>query len=238
MSFSFIAAFLALAHLIFQGIPFPGPGTPHDSGPVGTSKVCYNQPGGATNPVTCTWSASVAVGDTVHCWGNDSGSVPTFAVTDSGGNSYTNNGAVQNGLGGGLGYGQLFDSFSVANTATTATLTVTAVTVSFAVLFCFVSTGGTGATDGALGFNFTTGAATIAVSVSPSTTTALMECFGQMYAGGVTMGVGSSGFTQLAGSASNITGGYLKLSASGSHTATWTMSNSVTPTDMICAAYK
>lgn len=64
---------------------------------VPTTKTCAAQSGASTNTETCTWSTAIAPGETAFCYVWSSTNATTFALTDAGGNTYGNYGAVHSG---------------------------------------------------------------------------------------------------------------------------------------------
>jgi len=216
-----------------QTFAFPGPSSPYSHGggssPTATAKTCYTQV--SSSPITCTWSAAIASGETAACWVTNLGSTTSYGLSDSGGNTYSANGGIQSGFG---FWSELFYSHAgSAATTTTASLTGS---VNFFTISCTSYTGGVGAPDGAIAYAGNTSGAGNTVNITTSTTHSLEVCFGA-YANSGSYTVDAS-FTRLGGAApSNIAGAYKQLPGYGAYSATWTPPGAA-QSDLECGGYK
>lgn len=135
----------------------------------GTSTTCNVRLSGS--------ASSFSPGETVHCTAyNFISTGGTYAVTDSGGNTYAANGAqfVAMDVYGGTTF-QLFDSFNIVNSASTVTSTLTG-TGDFFILSCFSTRGGVGAVDGPIGTGQALASSVITATVVPVSVNDLSEC--------------------------------------------------------------
>lgn len=200
-------------------------------GPTFTGKTCnaFNP-----NPTTCTWSSAPSAGETIHCTAlGASGTVSSFAVTDNAGtpNTYAANGAA---VGPSTSFSwtlRLFDTFNIANSPTTTTLTTVGTATGWAIQ-CISTTGSVGAAaDGARGSATNTGT-TNTVTIAPVAANDFGFCVSEGD-GATTLGFSTSGWTIPA-----ITNaGYKSALTAGSQSVVITSTASVGLVS-ICGTYK
>lgn len=186
-------------------------------------------------PQACTWNVAPAVGETIHCIAQGTtGTVTAFAFTDNGGtpNTYTANGALVGPSTSSNWYLRIFDTFNIAFSPTTTTISVTGTAV---IVFseCISTTGTPGASiDGARGTNAATGT-TLSTTIAPAATNDFGFCASQ--GGGVTtFGTSTTGWTALAGNTNVI---YAANLLPGSQSVVVTSTNS-TSLVTLCGTYK
>lgn len=201
-------------------------------GPVYTGKTCgaFGAP-----PQTCTWSVAPAIGETIHCIAQGTtGTVTAFALTDNGGtpNTYTANGALVGPSTSSNWYLRLFDTFNIAFSPTTTTISVTG-TATIVFSECISTTGTPGASiDGARGTNAATGT-TLSTTIAPVASGDFGFC-GSQAGSGTTFGTSTTGWTALAGNTNVI---YAANLLPGSQSVVVTSTNS-TSLVTLCGTYK
>lgn len=203
---------------------------PH--GPLFTGKHCSAFSG---FPITCTWSAAPSVGETIHCVAQGhGGTVTAYAITDNAGtpNTYAANGAVVGPATTFAWYMQLLDTFNVANSPTTTTLSVTGTAV-FSGLQCITTTGTAGAAiDGTRGTATTIGTSN-SVTIAPVIANDFGIC-GSQADGAATYGAGTAGWVAVPSDMNII---YKNLLSAGSQATVATTSVSLTIVT-VCGTYK
>lgn len=235
-----LAVLIAAGTLAAQTIPMGVGFFRGVSGIQYTGKTCKTVVSGSTDPATCTWSSAPSTGENIYCWTSDESGTQSWTLTDSGGNTYTSNGAVVDLSSLGGPFGQLFYSANIGSSPSTTTSDSSG-TPTRLLIQCWSVTGGNSSpVDGAIGVGRTASGTTTSTTVSPTMAGTILFAVIWAETSGTTVS-GGTGFTLVTNGTGGINGEtgteYKNSSSSGSNTCdgNWSASGRGA---VVCAAYK